>query len=699
MPQPPNQTPPASIGNSASEHNHVNEDFQSYDPTEKPDAANDKGSPNDKSPPKGLASADSPEGNPPSNGRRRTRTKVVAWDPRDLEDIYQRKEVKKEDWDTICRVVLAIFCIYVLQLTMPRITRPGPEWLCDNKSSYVKFVHLDVDSVTNMIIEVEGEKTAGSAGSRSCMEFHIVHRISRLIHPQKTGKSSTYSDSPQPASSSNGIRWATVNGSSPANNDPYQRRQSFDDDESSEEFELSSAPDSDHEGKPTKHFDHPARVSSSAALCALRNLIDTRLSQSNPQQLQTHPFAELPPQQPPITCMPVIIQEAPQARTPALSNFDEVAAQSRGKQIAPRQPPQPLQPLPAEMFDDRQAPPPPPPDFRAAQRMKRGREIEATGSESRSSSAFGKRRKQHAELGGAPTAMGNTPEGHVAPFNPAAHYPMPPQPPRLPQESELDELCIRFRATYRMMKAAYEEDQRMKEEQQRIKMEIYEASLGRANARAVHAEQRADEISHTYADQVKDDRMALRFDLDHLSQQAEIHRVEAKKWQEAHAKIREELAASKDALERERNSKATEHAQRPDAPMTDRPETSRVDAPQQDFKQDVERANAANDLLAEEVTKMRVDRAETRHKFEEIKAMHGDLTATLDDLVSQDLTDLTQKMIKKHVLDVKGVDQRLGEKIKEAGHFFDKYEHTARAPLDQPANLISNGPVVGEKPR
>ncbi|KAI4168764.1 MAG: hypothetical protein LQ343_006146 [Gyalolechia ehrenbergii] len=621
MPQPPNQTPPETIGNPASEHNHVNEDFQSYDPTEKPDAANDKGSPNDKSPPKGLASADSPEGNPPSNGRRRTRTKVVAWDPRDLEDIYQRKEVKKEDWDTICRVVLAIFGIYKLREKKQR--------------------------------EAQG-----------------------LGH--KTGKSSTYSDSPQPASSSNGIRWATVNGSSPANNDPYQRRQSFDDDESSEEFELSSAPDSDHEGKPTKHFDHPAR--------------------SNPQQLQTHPFAELPPQQPPITCMPVIIQEAPQARTPALSNFDEVAAQSRGKQIAPRQPPQPLQPLPAEMFDDRQAPPPPPPDFRAAQRMKRGREIEATGSESRSSSAFSKRRKQHAELGGASTAMGNTPEGHVAPFNPAAHYSMPPQPPRLPQESELDELCIRFRDTYRMMKAAYEEDQRMKEEQQRIKMEIYEASLGRANARAVHAEQRADEISHTYADQVKDDRMALRFDLDHLSQQAEIHRVEAKKWQEAHAKIREELAASKDALERERKTKATEHAQRLDAPMTDRPEASRVDAPQQDFKQDVERANAANDLLAEEVTKMRVDRAETRHKLEEIKAMHGDLTATLDDLVSQDLTDLTQKMIKKHVLDVKGVDQRLGEKIKEVEHFFDKYEHTARAPLDQPANLTSNGPVLGEKP-
>ncbi|KAL9026205.1 MAG: hypothetical protein Q9196_005093 [Gyalolechia fulgens] len=651
----PNHTPPAAMRNPTAEQNHVNQDFHPYDPPEKPDPANDKSPPDDKSSPKRLASADSPEGNPPSNGRRRTRMKVVAWDPRDLEDIYQRKEVKKEDWDTICRVFLA-FCSMLVFCNLPRLGLPVPD-----QGGYATTSH-----------QIEGEKAAGSAGSRSCMQFHIVHRIGRLIHPQKTGKSSTYSDSPQPASSSNGIRWATVNGSSPANNDPYQRRHSFDDDESSEEFELSSAPDSEHEGKPTKHFDHPAR--------------------SNPQQLQAHPFADLPPQQAPITCMPVIIQEAPQARTAALSNFDEVAAQSRGKQIAPRQPPQPLQPLPAEMVDDRQAPPPPPPDFRAAQRVKRGREIEATGSESRSSSGFGKRRKQHAEPGGAPATMSNAPEGHVAPpFNPAAHYPMPPQPPRLPQESELDELCIRFRDTYRMMKAAYEEDQRMKEEQQRIKTEIYEASLGRANARAVHAEQRVDEVSHTYAEQVKENRMALRFDLEHLSQQAEIHRAEAKKWREEHAKIREELAASKDALERERRTKATEHGQRPDGPMADRPETSRVDAP----RPEVEGANAANGLLAEEVGKMRLDRAETRQKFEEIKSMHGDLTATLDDLVSQDLTDLTQKMIKKHVLDVKGVDQRLGEKIKEVEHFLEKYEDGGRGPL---TTLTSNGPVLGEKP-
>lgn len=628
LPQLLNQNPPATIGKPDHEHRHINEDFHSWDPVKKQDDANDQSPAIDKSPPKRLASADSPEGNPASNGRRRTRTKVVAWDPRDLEDIYQRKEVKKEDWDSICR-------------DYPSRTRVA---------------------MRQQVIKLREKKQREAQG---------------LGH--KNGRSSTYSDSPQPASSSNGIRWATVNGSSPANNDPYQRRHSYDDDESSEEIELSSAPaDSDQEGKPTKHFDHPAR--------------------SNPLQLQGHPFVDLPPQQPPVTCMPVIIQEAPQARTPAMSSFDEVAAQSRGKQIAPRQPPQPLQPLPAETFDDKQAPPPLPPDFRTAQRPKRGREIEATGSESRSSSGFGKRRKQHAELGSAPPAMGNGPEAHAAPFNPNAHYPMHPQPPRLPQESELDDLCIRFRDTYRMMKAVYEEDQRMREEQQRIQSEIYEAALGRANARAVLAEQKADEVSHIHAEQVKEDRMALRFDLDDLSQQAEIHRGEAKKWREEHAKAREQLAASEDALERERKAKANEHAQRPYEHTVGGPENSKTDTSGQYFKQDVERANAANDLLAEEVTKMRLDRAEMGHKFEEIKRIHDDLTATLDNFVSQDLTDLTQKMIKKHVLDVKEVDQRLGVKIKEFEHSLDRYEHTARRPLNQPTTMTSNGLVSGEKP-
>ncbi|KAL8718058.1 MAG: hypothetical protein Q9225_004766 [Loekoesia sp. 1 TL-2023] len=626
-PQQATEIPPPNMPNSTSDYNHVNEEFHPYKPTEKPEARNNKSSPIH------VASADSPEGRPASNGRRRTRTKVVAWDPKDLEDIYQRKEIKKEDWDTIC-------------MDYPTRTKVA---------------------MRQQVIKLREKKQREAMG--------LGHR---------TGRSSTYSDAPQPPSSSNGIRWATVNGSSPANIDPYQRRQSFEDEESSEEYDLSSEPDSDHEGKLAKHFDHRAG--------------------STPQQPPAHPVSELTPQQPGVSSMPVIIQEAPQANAQAPLTFDVLAAQSRGKPIAPRQPPPPPPSMPAEIIDDRQPPPPPPPEFRPTQRIKRGREIEATGSESRSSSHLGKRRKHHTDPAGAPVTVGNALEGYVAPFNPAASYPMPPQPPRLPQESELDELCIRFRDTYRMMKAAYEEDQRMREEQQRIKAEMFEASLGRANARAVHAERKADEVSLRYADQMKEDRLAMRLEMDHLVQQAEDQqakaehqRAETKKWRDEHAKINQQLAASIDALERERNAKPSEPLHPPHTHTAGAPESSGTEAPWQDFKQDAERANAANDLLAEEVTRMRSHRAETRHKLEEIKTVHGDLTATLDNLVSQDLTDLTQKMIKKHVLDVKGVDRRLADKIKEVEESLDKYEHSAPGTINQPASSTSNGPVTEEK--
>lgn len=99
-PQHDNETPTLPlIANPAPDYNHINEDFQSYDPAQKPEARNNKRSP------KRPAAAESPDGKTPSsNGRRRARTKVVAWDPKDLEDIYERKEIKKEDWDAICRV-------------------------------------------------------------------------------------------------------------------------------------------------------------------------------------------------------------------------------------------------------------------------------------------------------------------------------------------------------------------------------------------------------------------------------------------------------------------------------------------------------------------------------------------------------------------------------------------------------------------
>ncbi|KAL8999692.1 MAG: hypothetical protein Q9169_001509 [Polycauliona sp. 2 TL-2023] len=38
-----------------------------------------------------------------SNGRKRAWGRHIAWDPKDAEDIYERREVNKEDWDSIGR--------------------------------------------------------------------------------------------------------------------------------------------------------------------------------------------------------------------------------------------------------------------------------------------------------------------------------------------------------------------------------------------------------------------------------------------------------------------------------------------------------------------------------------------------------------------------------------------------------------------
>lgn len=93
---------PPPMSTSAVDYQHVNEDvFHSYEPAQKPESRNDKNSP------RRPAAADSPDGTTTSlNGRKRARTKVVAWDPKDLEDIYRRKEINKEDWDSICKVCI-----------------------------------------------------------------------------------------------------------------------------------------------------------------------------------------------------------------------------------------------------------------------------------------------------------------------------------------------------------------------------------------------------------------------------------------------------------------------------------------------------------------------------------------------------------------------------------------------------------------
>ncbi|KAI4286496.1 MAG: hypothetical protein L6R35_004251 [Caloplaca aegaea] len=88
--------PPPPVASSASNLSRAHEPFHAFDPAQKPEVRTHR------SPPKRPAAADSPDGKAPSsNGRKRARTKVVAWDPKDLEDIYVRKEINKEDWDSI----------------------------------------------------------------------------------------------------------------------------------------------------------------------------------------------------------------------------------------------------------------------------------------------------------------------------------------------------------------------------------------------------------------------------------------------------------------------------------------------------------------------------------------------------------------------------------------------------------------------
>lgn len=99
-PQPCAETPSATMVSHAPDYNHTAKEFNGYNPLQKPEVRSNRGQPKHSTP------APSPDGAPSSTGRRRTRTKVVAWDPRDLEDIYERKEIKKEDWAKICKVYL-----------------------------------------------------------------------------------------------------------------------------------------------------------------------------------------------------------------------------------------------------------------------------------------------------------------------------------------------------------------------------------------------------------------------------------------------------------------------------------------------------------------------------------------------------------------------------------------------------------------
>ncbi|KAL8798966.1 MAG: hypothetical protein Q9182_006244 [Xanthomendoza sp. 2 TL-2023] len=595
--------------------NHRTEEFHPYNPEQKPEARSNRGLL------KQVTPAQSPEGKPSSNGRRRTRTKVVAWDPNDLEEIYRRKEINKEEWDTICR-------------DYPSRTRVA---------------------MRQQVIKLREKKHREATGLGNGV-----------------GKGSTYSGSPQPAS--NGIKWASVNGyqSSPADADHYHhQRQSVEDDESSDEFELSSAPDSDPEGKASKHFDPPAR--------------------STPLPVPGSSLPDAPSQQPVVPSMPIITQEGPPNSAQVQPNFDVLAAQSRGQPIAPRQtPPQPPYSMPTGPSDSRPPPPPPPPpEFRPTLRTKRARDFEAVEPDTRHSNQFGKRRKQMSDFSDPLHDRVSTGPECALPFNPIQPLPLPSLPPRVPLDSELDEMCIRFRETFRMMKAYYDEEFR-------ISKDLYDASIGRANARATLASHRLDETSLALSEQNKEVRLSSQLELDRMNQKLTEEQSETQKLRDELANCRYNLAVTSETLERKKAVAAIDNSDPPDSQIAKAPEPSSNITLEQKLRaalEDAERADAANHLLE---AKMRLDGRDIHSKIQEVKKQHDVVTGKIDHLVLQDLQDWTNKEIKKLLLDVKEQDEGLSDKLKEVENFLERPVHLTIASASVSTNPAANGSTAGD---
>ncbi|KAI4228762.1 MAG: hypothetical protein L6R36_001362 [Xanthoria steineri] len=566
-------------------------------------------------PSKQVTPAQSPEGKPASNGRRRTRTKVVAWDPKDLEDIYVRKEVNKEEWDSICR-------------DYPSRTRVA---------------------MRQQVIKMREKKQREAMG---------------LGHG--AGKSSTYSDSPQPPS--NGIKWASVNGyqSSPAEADSYHQRLSVDGEESSDDFELSSAPDSDHEVKLAKQFDLPAR--------------------STPSQPLVVAMPEAPPQQPIVPSMPMIPSEGYQANGQHQPEFDVLAAQSRGQPIAPRQLPHKPSSTTAAVFDCR---PSVAPDFRATQRAKRGREFEAVDSDLRSANTFNKRRKHQIEPTDPSHIMVGVSEECAMPFTPPQPMPVPLLPPRIPSDSELDELCMHFRDKFRMMAAYYNEEQR-------ISRNLFDAAIDRANARAAGTLQKLDEVNQSYTEQAKEARLSSQMEYDLLSKKLTTQISENRRLAEELSSCRHQLEARDETPGRKTYTTVAESSPRQQIEIQPIPQSSLIETLQQELiaaQKDAKSADDAKNFLDEVATKMRLDGRDTHSMVQEVRRQHDRVTAKINHLVSQDLQDLTNKEVKKYIMDVKAEDQGLSNKIEQVEDFIDKPKHLTFGAMHRPPNNAANGSV------
>ncbi|KAL9612653.1 MAG: hypothetical protein Q9167_002780 [Letrouitia subvulpina] len=522
----------------------------------KPEARSSRG------PPKHLTPNQSPDEKSSLSGRKRTRTKVVAWDPKDLEDIYQRKEILKEDWDTICRKMR------------------------DKKQQ----------------------------------ESNHYHKRSRHSNP------------PDPHSTpTDGIRWASVNGahSSPAEFDRLSHPRN-DDEDTSDEYDLSSAPDdSDHEARANTSLDDPPR--------------DTPLQTRARAAVEPNTSFDAPSQ-------PLIIQERPQTNGHVASNFDVTVAQTKGKPLAPRQPDVQMLPLVSN--------PPSLPEPRGKGRAKRGREAETTDSESRSSSNHGKRQKYSTDPPELLNAFAyNGFDGYAVPARPAVSMPAP-QPPKLPIEAELDALCISFRVKFREIKDYYE----MELKAEKIR---FEAVLGRANARANKALQKLDDESHIFAEQWKDFQNSVQADTKLLQNDLKAETLKKNQCIMEAEELRNQLTALTNQAKGDLKPPNTsiEDANSPNiAEPSEKDEESLP--PLETLQQEREGVIETGQKEAEPGKVGPEAQQQALAGLVEISAQHGRLASLLDDLIAKDFEDLTNKKIKKHVLDVKEIDNALSEKLR-----------------------------------
>ncbi|KAL8692838.1 MAG: hypothetical protein Q9218_002221 [Villophora microphyllina] len=502
----------------------------------KPESRSNRG------PPKHATPAPSPNGHQNSSGRRRARTKVVAWDRNDLEDIYHKKEVLKHDWDSIC---------------------------------------------------------------------------------QKPGKSSNHSDSPQPMT--NGIKWASVNG--------YQSSHA-DGEESNDEDELSSAPDSEMDGKPNDQFEPPSR--------------------SMPLQTRAQSTTDVPSYQPIIPSTPVNIQEASHINGQGQTNFDLIAAQSRGKQIAPRQPPFSSTSLGAS--DEGQ---PPPPDRRPTPKNKRGRETEESNIDSRSSSTFAKRRKQQSEPARNPMMPGSVGEGYATPFNtPMAPFNQPPmasQPPpplRMPQDAELDDIFMQLRERDRVTKAFLEDDFKGAKA-------AHEAAVGRANVRAREAELKLDDMSQQFAERAKEKDILHQIELESKDKQIVAEKAQNQTLREELAKCREQLAAA---------NAENHHAA-------------------------IQGLNNVNKASTEAAKALLLERKKLSAQFQDIKKQHDQGTVTIEEFVAKDLEDMTYPDISKYIANIKDGHHTVANSIKDFDQTLNESKPLVVESTQQSATAITNGSV------